>query len=91
MDALTQGQGKSPLYKLLRALFVLQDASKVRKMIEEQNFGLLHEVNCDERDGQSEYKSNFWMLCGDPCISEFEARIADAFTHHQDIGKIKTA
>lgn len=77
MDALVSNDGKSPLYKMMRALFVEQDASKIRRMVEQEREGLLHEINADAK----EFGGNFWMLEGDPTISEFEPLIAHAFSN----------
>ena len=88
MDALVSS-GQSPLYQFMKLLFVEQDASKIRALIEEQGFELLHKVNVDEHTKTSEFRDNFWVLEGDPHIAEFEPMIANAFRDYTQMGMIK--
>ena len=88
MDALVSS-GQSPLYQFMKLLFVEQDASKIRALIEEQGFELLHKVNVDEHTKTSEFRDNFWVLEGDPHIAEFEPMIANAFRDYTQKGMIK--
>ena len=81
MDALSgSNQGRSPLYRILHLLFVDNEASEVRKLIETERWKLLSQVNVDEHTRESEFGKNFWVLEGDPKISEFEANIAHAIS-----------
>ena len=48
MDALVSNQGRSPLYRIMHALFVDNEASEVRKLIETERWKLLSQVNVDE-------------------------------------------
>ena len=88
MDALVSS-GQSPLYQFMKLLFVEQDASKIRALIEEQGFELLHKVNVDEHTKTSEFRDNFWVLEGDPHIAEFEPMLANAFRDYTQKGMIK--
>ena len=88
MDALVSS-GQSPLYQFMKLLFVEQDASKIRALIEEQGFELLHKVNVDEHTKTSEFGDNFWVLEGDPHIAEFEVQIANAFRDFTQKAMIK--
>ena len=81
MDALVSGHGKTPLYRMMNMLFVEQEASGIKKMIEEDRHDLLSKVNVDELSDESEFGDNFWILEGDANISEFEPLIADAFSN----------
>ena len=107
MDALVSNEGKSPLYQMMHMLFVDQDASGVRTMIDERRFDLLHQVNVDptveEQDAsgnprldangnpilKSEFGDNFWVLEGDPAISEFEVQVAHAFANFSQKAMVK--
>lgn len=88
MDALVSS-GQSSLYQFMKLLFVEQDASKIRALIEEQGFELLHKVNVDEYTKISEFGDNFWVLEGDPHIAEFEPMIANAFRDFTQKSMIK--
>ena len=89
MDALVSNKGRSPLYRIMHALFVDNEASEVRHLIETEGFQLLSQVNLDEHTKQSEFGDNFWVLEGDPTISEFEANIAHAFSNYGSKGFVK--
>lgn len=89
MDALVSNKGRSPLYRIMHALFVDNEASEVRNLIETERFKLLSQVNLDEHTKQSEFGENFWVLEGDPTISEFEANIAHAFSNFGMKGMLK--
>ena len=90
MDALSgSNQGRSPLYRILHLLFVDNEASEVRKLIETERWKLLSQVNVDEHTRESEFGENFWVLEGDPKISEFEANIAHAISNFGQKGLLK--
>ena len=89
MDALVSNQGRSPLYRIMHALFVDNEASEVRKLIETERWKLLSQVNVDELTRQSEFGDNFWVLEGDSKISEFEANIAHAISNFGQKGLLK--
>ncbi len=89
MGALVSGEGNSPLYHFMHALFVDQEASKVRHMIEKDGFSLLHKISVDEHTQRSEFGDNFWLLEGDSNISAFETEIAHAFSNFEKKASIK--
>ena len=86
MDALVSS-GQSSLYQFMKLLFVEQDASKIRALIEEQ--GLSCSTRRDEHTKMSEFGDNFWVLEGDPHIAEFEVQLANAFRDYTQMGMIK--
>ena len=106
MDALVANQGKSPLYQMMKLLFVKRKSDQVRAMVEEKGFDLLHQVNvdntiedkdesgaqCTDATGQpilkSPFAENFWLLEGDPSISEFEKEFARSFANVSDQAEI---
>ena len=89
MDALVSNQDMSPLYRIMHALFVDNEASEVRRLIETERWKLLSQVNVDELTRQSEFGDNFWVLEGDSKISEFEANIVHAISNFGQKGLLK--
>ena len=89
MDALVSNQDESPLYRIMHALFVDNEASEVRRLIETERWKLLSQVNVDEHTRQSEFGDNFWVLEGDSKISEFEANIVHAISNFGQKGLLK--